>query len=181
MSVSGMQAPSYAGRAGSGLTPQRGSHRGEVPTTADAGEARSVRRRVHPGALRVPLSGRTPRLLPRPRRLLRAQRSVGLRDASATPARWPNMRHEPGHNFDGRYQVSLLRRKDSRRSERPSRLAPRGVLLEINPARLGPALQELSLLRTCRAIGESANLDRPALTIKLDCQQPLDVTRSAAA
>src|SRR5262245_59807982 len=105
----------------------------------------------------------------------------GFRDTSAAPARWPHTSMSPGTTLTVGFQSHSCDEKDSRRSERPSRLAARGVLLEIYPARLRPALQELSLLQTCRAVGESANLDRPVLTIKLDCQQPLDVARSAAA
>src|SRR5262249_28857149 len=58
----------------------------------------------------------------------------------------------------------------------------RGALLwEVDPARLGPALQELSLLNTWRAVGESPDLYRPVLTVQLDRQKPLGIACGAAA
>ena len=51
------------------------------------------------------------------------------------------------------------------RPQGPRAASRRGVLLwEVDPARLGPALQELSLLGTCRAVGEAPNLDRRVST-----------------
>jgi hypothetical protein len=56
----------------------------------------------------------------------------------------------------------------------------RGALLwEVDPARLGPAIQELSLLRTCRAVGESPHLDRPILAVELDRQKPRGIACGA--
>src|SRR5262245_5828051 len=58
----------------------------------------------------------------------------------------------------------------------------RGVLLwEFDRARPGPSLQELSLLCARCAVGETAHLDRPLLTVQLDRQEPLGIARSAAA
>jgi hypothetical protein len=55
------------------------------------------------------------------------------------------------------------------------------LLWEVDPACLGPALKELSLLGTRHAIGESANLDRPAPMVELDRQKPLGIACGAAA
>ena len=55
------------------------------------------------------------------------------------------------------------------------------LLWKVDPARLGPALQELSLLGAWRAVGESADLDRSALTVELDRQEPLGIACGAAA
>ena len=55
------------------------------------------------------------------------------------------------------------------------------LLWEVDPARFGPALQELSLLGTWRAVGESADLGRSVLTVELDGQEPLGIACGAAA
>ena len=52
-----------------------------------------------------------------------------------------------------------------------SALPTGGAMLgDVDPACLGPALQELSLVGMRRAVGKSADLDRPLMTIELDRQ-----------
>jgi hypothetical protein len=55
------------------------------------------------------------------------------------------------------------------------------LLWEHDPARFGPPLQDPALLGVRRAVGKSTDLDRPALTVEFDRQQPVGIASGSAA